>query len=63
MNNMGRKPGDTGIHHHHHAVGRDAIKSASITLLLLSMYLSAVRVMSMSRSLCLSASGFSGRYP
>ena len=46
-------------YHHHHAVGREATKSASITSLLLSIYLSAVRVMSRSQSLCLSASGFS----
>ena len=37
-------------YHHHHAVGRDATKTASITCLLLSLYLFAVRVMSMSLS-------------
>ena len=48
---------------HHQAVGRDATKTASITWLLLSINHSAVRVMSMSRSLCLSTSGFSWWYP
>ena len=51
------------LFYHHHAVGREATKTASITWLLLSIYLSAVRVMSRSRSLCLSASGFSWWYP
>jgi len=50
---------ENGHHHHHHAVVRDATKSASITWLLLSVCLSAVRRMSMSRSLYLSALGFS----
>ena len=45
--------------HHHHAVGRHATKTASITWLIALHLSSAVRVMSMSRSLCLSASGFS----
>ena len=51
-----------GDHHHHPAVSREATKTASITWLLLSIYLSAVRVMSLSRSLCLSALGFSWWY-
>ena len=50
------------VRQYHHAVGREATKTASITWLLLSIYLSAVRVMSMSRYLCLSASGFSWWY-
>ena len=44
--------------YHHHAVGREATKTASITWLLLSIYLSAMRVISLSRYLCLSASDF-----
>ena len=47
---------------HHHSVGREATKTASITWLLLSICFSAVRVMSMSRSLCLSSWGFSWWY-
>ena len=48
---------------HHYAVGHDATETASITWLLLSIYLSAVIVMSISRSLCLSASGLCWWYP
>ena len=54
---------NTEICHHHHAAGRNATKATSVTSLLLSICFSAVRVMSMSRSLCLSASGFSWWYP
>ena len=43
---------------HHHGVGRDATKTASIIWLLLFIYRSAVRVMSMSRSLYLLDSDF-----
>ena len=49
-------------HFHHHAARRDATKTASITWLLLSSYLYAIRVVSMSWSSCISASGLSWWY-